>query len=49
MKEAKLLGPLLPSYPGLIAIVNDIRAKYDLPEIEAEGDLFSELIIIIFG
>ena len=45
MKEAKLLGTILPSHPDLIPIVNDIRCKYDLPEIDAEDDVLRGIIL----
>lgn len=45
MKEAKLLGTILPSHPDLIPIVNDIRAKYDLPEIDVEDETLKEIIL----
>lgn len=45
MKEAKLLGTLLPSHPDLIPILSDIRDKYNLPIIDQEDDALKEIIL----
>lgn len=33
MKEAHLLGKLLPSHPDILPILEEIREKYQIPEI----------------
>jgi hypothetical protein len=33
MKEAKLLGKLLPSYPDILPILEEISEKYRIPPI----------------
>ena len=38
MKETKLLGTLMPSRPDLFPIVEQMRAKHNLPEIRPDDD-----------
>ena len=38
MKESQLLGTLLPSQPDLIPIIQAIREKYNLSEINPDDD-----------
>lgn len=33
MKEAKIIGSLMPSHPEFAPIIEEIREKYKLPEI----------------
>jgi len=33
MKETKLLGSLMPSYPDLIPILQNFKEKYNIPEL----------------
>jgi len=33
MKEAELLGKLMPGYPDIFPIIENIREKYQLPEV----------------
>lgn len=45
MKEAELIGSLLPSHPDIIPIIKEIRKKYNIPEIYTEDN---ELLEILF-
>jgi hypothetical protein len=45
MKEARLLGTLLPSHPDFIPIVQAIREKYNLPEISPDDDPITEIYL----
>ncbi len=45
MKEAKLLGTLMPTHPDLFPIVEQMRAKYQLPEISPDDDPITEIYL----
>lgn len=45
MKEAELLGSLLPSHPDLVPIIEAIRQKYQLPEISPDDDPIEEIYL----
>lgn len=45
MKEAKILGELLPSHPDLIPIIEAIRNKYGLEEVPLDGDPIEEIFL----
>ena len=38
MKESALLGDLFPSHPEIIPIIRDIREKYQLTEVDLDGE-----------
>jgi hypothetical protein len=38
MKESELLGTLMPSHPDLQPIIQEIRKKYQLPEVDPDGE-----------
>jgi hypothetical protein len=39
MNEAELLGELFPSHPDIIPIIQNIREKYEIPEVSPEDDI----------
>ena len=39
MNEAELLGELFPSHPDIIPIIQNIREKYQIPEVRPEDDI----------
>jgi hypothetical protein len=43
MKENKFLGALLPSSPDLLPIIQAVREKYNLPEINPDDDSITEI------
>lgn len=45
MKEAKFLGALMPSHPDLQPIIQEIRNKYSLPEVDPEGEPIKEIFL----
>lgn len=45
MKEATILGDLLPSHPDLVPIIEAIRAKYGLVEVPLDGDPIEEIFL----
>lgn len=45
MKEAELLGSLLPSHPDLVPIIEAIRQKYQLPEISLDDAPIEEIYL----
>ncbi len=38
MKEQKLLGALLPSSPGFAPIIESVREKYNLHEVDPDSE-----------
>ena len=38
MKESQFIGTLMPSYPDLQPIIQEIREKYQLPEVDPDGE-----------
>ncbi|MEK0336961.1 MAG: hypothetical protein QQN41_05950, partial [Nitrosopumilus sp.] len=44
MKEAKLLGKLLPTHPDILPILDEIRKKYDIEHIKPDDDSLKELL-----
>ena len=44
MKEAQLLGKLLPTHPDILPIMREIRDKYQIPEISPHDDSLKELL-----
>lgn len=45
MKEAQILGDLLPAHPDLIPIIDAIRNKYGLEEVPLDGDPIEEIFL----
>jgi hypothetical protein len=45
MKESKLLGSLLPTHPDFAPIIQEIREKYQLPEISPDDDPICEIYL----
>jgi len=45
MKEAKLLGSLLPSSPDFKPIIDEIREKYKLPELSPDDEPIKEIYL----
>jgi hypothetical protein len=45
MKESQLLRTLLPSLPDFIPILQEIREKYNLPEISPDDDPITEIYL----
>ena len=43
MKEKQLLKSLLPGHRDILPILQEIREKYDIPEIDPEMDDFNEI------
>ena len=46
MKESELFGKLFPGHPDLLPIIESIKEKYDIPEIEPRQDNITELILL---
>jgi hypothetical protein len=44
MKESQLLGKLLPSFPDILPILEEIRKKYRIPEISPTDDSLKKLV-----
>jgi hypothetical protein len=38
MKESQFIGTLMPSHPDFQPIIEQIREKYQLPEVDPEGN-----------
>ena len=38
MKETQFIGALMPSHPDLQPIIQAIREKYQLPEVDPDGE-----------
>jgi hypothetical protein len=45
MKEARIIGKLLPTHPDIFPILVDIREKFDIPDISPEGDVITEIFL----
>jgi len=45
MQESKLLGTLIPSSPDFLPIVNEMRRKYQLPEVSPDDDPITEVFL----
>ncbi|HCC78588.1 MAG: hypothetical protein A2X25_09745 [Chloroflexi bacterium GWB2_49_20] len=43
MKETELLVALIPSHPNLTPIIQNLRGKYNLPEISPDDEPISEI------
>ena len=39
MKESELLGSLMPGHPDIFPIIENIRAKYQIPEMTPGDDI----------
>jgi len=44
-KESELLGTLIPTHPDLFPIVQQMREKYNLPEISLDDDPIEEIYL----
>ena len=44
MKQSELLGKLMPGHPDLLPIIENIREKYQLPEVIRIYDIMTEII-----
>jgi hypothetical protein len=45
MKEPKFIGTLMPSHPGFQPIIQEIREKYQLPEVDLDGEPITEIYL----
>jgi len=45
MKEAKFLAPLMPTHPDLEPIVQEVRDKYQLHEVDPDGEPITEIFL----
>ena len=45
MQENKLFGALLPTHPDILPIIEAVRKKYDIPEINPNDEDFIEFLI----
>lgn len=45
MKESKFLGALLPSHPDIAPIIQAVREKYNLPEINPDDEPMEEIYL----
>lgn len=45
MKESKLFSLLLPSHPDLLPIIQEIRRKYNFPEVGPDDDGITEILL----
>ena len=43
MKESELLGKLMPGHPDILPIIESIREKYQIPEVDSDGDKIKEV------
>jgi hypothetical protein len=43
MKGTKLLGKLMPGHPDLFPIIENIREKYQIPEVDPDGEFMTEI------
>lgn len=46
MKESELLGKLMPGHPDILPIIENIREKYQLPEVDPEGEPIKEIYLV---
>ncbi len=44
MKESELLGKLLPGHPDIFPIIENLREKYQIPEVRLEDDIDWEAV-----
>ena len=52
MKESQFIGTLMPSHPYFQPIIEAIREKYQLPEVDPDGKPIKEIYLgdhLIFG
>ena len=47
MKETKVLGTLLPSIPEFQPMIQELREKYNLPEISLDDEPIKEIFTLI--
>jgi hypothetical protein len=45
MKESELLGKLMPGHPDVLPIIENIREKYQIPEVRPEDEDITELLL----
>jgi len=45
MKESQFLGTLLPSSPDFLPIIQELRYKYNLPEIRPDDDPIKDIYL----
>ena len=45
MKEFQFLGTLLPSHPDFLRIIQELRQKYNLPEISPDDAPITEIYL----
>ncbi len=45
MKEAQFIGSLMPSHPDFQPIIEQIREKYQLPEVDPKGEPIKEIYL----
>lgn len=45
MKEAKFIGALMPTHPDFLPIIQEIREKYQLPEVDPDGEPIAEIYL----
>ena len=45
MKQSQFLGTLMPSHPDFQPIIQEIRAKYQLPEVDPDGEPIKEIYL----
>jgi hypothetical protein len=43
MKESQFIGTLMPSHPDFQPIIEAIREKYQLPEVDSDGEPIKEI------
>ena len=45
MKESQFIGTLMPSHADPEPIIQEIREKYQLPEVDPDGEPITEILI----
>jgi hypothetical protein len=45
MKESQFLGTLMPSHPDFQPIIQQVREKYQLPEVDPDGGPMREVYL----
>jgi hypothetical protein len=45
MKESQFIGSLMPSHPDFQPIIQEIRDKYQLPEVDPDGEPLTEIYL----
>jgi hypothetical protein len=48
MKESQFIGTLMPSHPDFQPIIQAIREKYQLPEVDPDGEPIIEILITTY-